>query len=123
MQLDAFLTRLAKDPDSVRLEEALSAISESYDVSPVGYTLGGVRFDLPQSKRTCQLYAFGLLHGLPKDLTLQCFGDDYRRDVLQNPLGTDHHSIRLFAMHGFEGLNLDAMPLVRRAKMTGGSGA
>jgi 3-hydroxyisobutyrate dehydrogenase-like beta-hydroxyacid dehydrogenase len=114
MKLDAFLKQLNDDPASVTLDMALSTVGENYEFTPCGYTLGGVRFEADKT-RSCQLYAFGLLHKLTRQQTLACFGHHYHDDVLKNPQGTDHQTVRLFMKYGWDGLKLDAMPLKARA--------
>lgn len=114
MDLSTFLDKLRTNPGSVKIDEALSTIEQAYEVTPTGFTLGGVRFEMPQSKRSCQIYAFGQLNQLTKEQTLACFGDYYHQDVQMNPAGNDHLVIRLFVAHGWEGLKLDSMPLQPR---------
>lgn len=117
MNLQAFLNQLATDPASVTLDAALAVIAAHYDVDPCGYTLAGVRFEPDRAWRSCQLYAFGLLHHLPKEQTLACFGHHYQVDVLGDPEGTDHQTVRLFLKHGWDALTLDAMPLRPQAQV------
>jgi len=115
MKLDAFLKKLNDDPEAVTFDEALATVGEHYRLTPCGYTLAGVRFDVDQVHRSCQLYAFGILHKLSKEQTLACFGEHYREDVLKHPQGSDHQTVRLFMQVGWEGLKLDSpMPLKAR---------
>jgi HopJ type III effector protein len=114
MKLEAFLRKLDDDPASVSLDEALATVDEHYEFTPCGYSVGGMRFD-GVKLRSCQLYAFGLLHRLSKDQMLACFGTHYRKDVLEHPQGTDHQTVRLFLKHGWAGLKMDCMPLKARS--------
>jgi hypothetical protein len=38
---------------------------------------------------------------------LACFGSYYRKDVLENPNGTDHQNIRNFMNRGWEGISFE----------------
>ena len=50
------------------------------------------------------LFAFAQKQQLSEAQTLACFGDYYRKDVLENPQGEDHQNIRQFMKSGWFGI-------------------
>ena len=44
------------------------------------------------------------MHNFDSKQTLNCFGDYYRVDVLQNPDDEDHSNIRTFIKYGTQGI-------------------
>jgi hypothetical protein len=111
MTLDEFLEKVKSEPETVTLDVALKVIEENYEFSPVGFSNGGVKYEAGQNIKTCQLLAFGEIHGLTKSQTLSCYGSFYRTDVLGHPDGTDHEPIRKFMKHGWKGVKFDSRAL------------
>ena len=62
-----------------------------------------------------ELYTFVRLHQLTEQQTLTCFGEHYR-EVLAEPQGTSHMTIRIFMRQGWSGLSFDGMSLKERTK-------
>ena len=57
------------------------------------------------------VFALVLKRDLTEAQTLQCFGDYYRKDVLENSDGNDHQNIRNFIQHGWKGIDFDGSAL------------
>jgi hypothetical protein len=114
MKLNEFMDRLNSEPGSIRLDEALETIGELYEFTPVGFSNGAMRNEAGDAVRSCMLYAFGKLQNLSESQTLACFGEHYR-EVLSDPHGTAHRTIRIFMRSGWAGVKFDSMPLKARA--------
>jgi len=113
MRLNQFLDRLKGDPGSILLDEALDTIGELYEFTPVGFSNGEMRNEAGEAVRSCMLYAFGKLQNLSESQTLVCFGEHYR-EVLSDPHGTAHRTIRIFMRSGWARVKFDSMPLKAR---------
>ncbi|NEX60518.1 HopJ type III effector protein [Noviherbaspirillum galbum] len=113
--LDQFLQRLAQSPDSIQFSDTMDVIAAHYDYTPAAFSNGAVRNEAGQNAGSCKILAFGLLTRLPEQQVLACFGDYYRKDVLQNPDGADHQNIRNFMKSGWAGVRFDAPALAARA--------
>ena len=106
--LASILTRLATDMQGIQFQDVISVIDDNYDYSPTAFT-NGISDDrlfneAGSNEGSCKIFCFGRLHKLSKQQTLNCFGDYYRIDVMQNPHGTDHMNIRNFIRHGWSGI-------------------
>ena len=119
--LAGILTRMDTDMESIQFSDVISVIDDNYDYTPTRFSngLGEDRSvnEAGNNEGSCKIFSFARLHGLSKQQTLNCFGDYYRIDVLQNPQGTDHGNIRNFMRHGWDGIVFDGDAL--KAKNTG----
>lgn len=109
--LDSVLTRLAVDMQSIQFQDIISAIDDNYDYTPSRF-INGIGDDrlvneAGTNEGSCKIFSFGRLHKLSEQQTLNCFGDYYRIDVLQNPQATDHSNIRSFMRHGWDGISFE----------------
>ncbi len=109
--LDAFLKRLATQPDSVEFTDTMTVIDESYTFTPTAFSNGNLNNAAGENNGSCKIFAFGLLHKLTVEQTLACFGDYYRKDVLENPSGVDHQNIRNFMNTGWGGVSFAGVAL------------
>jgi hypothetical protein len=116
--IEALITRIRTAPDSVRFDEVMNIVSKYYVYTPTRFSNGAandqVVNEAGQNEGSCKLFAFASLHGLSEAETLACFGDYYRRDVLEHPQGTDHANIRTFMRHGWRGIHFDQPALTLR---------
>lgn len=115
MELDLFLDKLAQSPSLIQFEETMAAIDACYTFTPTAFTNGDVRNEANQNNGSCKIFAFAKLNELPPELTLACFGQYYRHDVLENPQGCDHANIRNFMQYGWQGIEFDGPALVAKA--------
>lgn len=96
---------------SLSFAETIAFIEAHYHYQPVRFVNGDVVSEAGKNEGSCKIFAFGQLNQLPEAELLQCFGDYYRVDVLQNPAGTDHANIRQFMQTGWSGISFDQEPL------------
>lgn len=112
--LNRLLERLRRAPETVMLDEALEAIDDAYEFTPVAFANGPLRHEAGDKVRSCRIYALGRLHDLSPAETLACFGEHYR-EVLADPRGDAHMTIRVFMKGGWAGVSHASMPLTPRA--------
>ena len=115
MQLDLFLKKLHDAPESLAFADTMAAIDAHYDFTPAQFANGAVVNAAGLNSGSCKLFAFALLNKLSEQETLACFGDYYRKDVLQNPDASDHQNIRNVMQTGWGGVKFDSMPLQEKA--------
>ena len=99
MQLMMFIGRA---PDEISFQLTMDAVEELYEYSDVPFSVGDVKSAAGESKGSAKVFSFGKISNLDAEATLQCFGDFYRKDVLENPDGTDHANIRAFMKGGWD---------------------
>jgi hypothetical protein len=114
MQIDTFLAQLQSTPEQISFEQTMTVIDANYHFTPAVFRNGDVHNSAGQNSGSCKLLAFALLHQLTVPQTLACFGDYYRRDVLQHPESSDHQNIRNFMRSGWQGVAFDSQPLQPR---------
>ena len=112
MNIRELLEKIAFSPEAVEFKEVMLVISEHYDYQPVKFNNGVVVNEAGVNEASCKIFYFGKLHNLDKDQTLVCFGKFYRRDVLQNPEGSDHENIRNFMVCAWEGIEFFGEALI-----------
>ena len=104
MILSQFLDKLNSTPSEISFQETIAVIETNYEFTPTKFKNGETVNEAGQNSGSCKLFAFAKLQNLSKDQTLACFGDYYRKDVLENPDKTDHQNIRNFMIYGWEGI-------------------
>jgi hypothetical protein len=114
MNLNDFLAKLRSAPETLEFTDTMAVIDASYEFTPTAFRNGELENATGQNNGSCRLFAFAQLQGLTKEETLACFGAYYRKDVLDNPAGTDHGNIRNFIKHGWQGVAYTAAPLKAR---------
>ncbi len=114
MTLAAFLQQLRENPQQIDFAQTLAVIDAHYEFTPTAFRNGDLMNDAGQNSGSCRVLAFAQERGLSVDETLACFGDYYRKDVLQHPDGQDHQNIRNFMRNGWEGVAFSDTPLRHR---------
>ncbi|MBI1174348.1 MAG: type III effector [Sideroxydans sp.] len=114
MELDTFLQRLQTAPDSIAFNETIAVVDALYDFTPTAFRNGELLNAAGQNNGSCKLFSFAQQHGLSPQQTLHCFGDYYRKDVLDHPDGTDHQNIRNFMRSGWDGIAFDGSALAAK---------
>lgn len=114
-KLRLLLEKINRSPETIKLDEALDAISDAYEFTPVAFSNGPLINAAGDKVRSCMLYAFGRLHDLSESQMLACFGEHYR-EVLDDPEGASHMTIRVFIKGGWSGVRHETMPLKSREK-------
>ena len=111
MSTEQFLNQLRNDPATIDFEDTMAVIDAGYEFSPTAFKNGDVENEADQNNGSCKIFAFAQRQGLNVEQTLACFGDYYRKDVLENPQGTDHQNIRNFMQTGWDGIEFQGTAL------------
>ncbi len=114
MQVNEFINKLKTQAESIRFDDTLQVIDANYNFTPTAFRNGETQNAADQNNGSCKVFAFAQLNNLTEEQTLQCFGDYYRKDVLQNPQGNDHQNIRNFIRTGWAGIAFEGSPLTAR---------
>ncbi|WP_341225634.1 HopJ type III effector protein [uncultured Arcticibacterium sp.] len=108
------IEKIKNKPESIQFKEVIDFIESNYDFSPTAFKNGEIENKVGENNGSCKVFAFGLLNQLSKDQTLACFGDYYRKDVLENPEGADHQNIRNFIKTGWAGILFESEALKKK---------
>ena len=114
MELTVFLDKLNASPESIQFEDTMSVVELNYTFSPSEFKNGEVTNLAGENNGSCKIFAFGDLQGLSADQTLACFGQFYRKDVLEFPENEDHQNIRNFMKFGWEGVHFSQQALAKK---------
>ena len=114
MNIDSFLEKLNKTPETIAFTETIAIIEENYTFEPTAFENGVLHNVAGENSGSCKLFAFAELQNLSEAATLSCFGAYYYNDVLKNPEGTNHQNIRNFMKTGWEGIAFYGSPLVSK---------
>ena len=110
----SIITQLDQSPDSINFPDVISHIDAHYQFTPTAFQNGDTHNAANQNNGSCKVFSFAKLRQLSKEQTLLLFGDYYRKDVLQNPEGTDHQNIRNFIKFGWEGIKFEGEALTEK---------
>ena len=111
MNIETLLQAIKDQPDAVAFSDVIAVIESSYQFTESAFRNGETYNEAGSNNGSCKIFAFAKLNGLSVSETLACFGDYYRKDVLQNPDGQDHQNIRNFMVTGWEGVEFEAEAL------------
>ena len=114
MNINSFLEKLNKTPESIDFADTIAVIEENYVFEPTAFENGVLHNAAGENSGSCKLFAFAELQNLSEAATLSCFGAYYYDDVLKNPEGTNHQNIRNFMKTGWEGIAFYGSPLVSK---------
>ena len=114
MNINSFLEKLNKSPESINFAETIAVIEKNYVFEPTAFENGVLHNAAGENSGSCKLFAFAELHNLSEAATLCFFGAYYYDDVLKNPEGTNHQNIRNFMKTGWEGIAFYGSPLVSK---------
>lgn len=106
--------QLEKSAEEIQFKDVIAFIDEHYNFTPTKFTNGNTVNEADQNNGSCKVFSFAKLNDLSKEETLNLFGEFYRKDVLQNPEGTDHQNIRNFMEFGWDGISFEGKALVRK---------
>ncbi|MGD8742787.1 MAG: HopJ type III effector protein [Granulosicoccaceae bacterium] len=107
-------------PETIRFSDVIEVIDKHYQYTPTRFSNGAGETAIVNeagcNEGSCKIFAFARLQQLSEQQTLNCFGDYYRKDVLEHPDAHDHANIRNFMQYGWVGINFDtsALQAVRR---------
>ena len=111
MNMNSFLEKLNKSPESINFADTIAVIEENYVFEPTAFENGVLHNAAGENAGSCKLFAFAELQNLSEAATLSCFGAYYYDEVLKNPDGTNHQNIRNFMKTGWEGIAFYGSPL------------
>ena len=107
MNIQDFKLKLKENPESIQFSDTMAVIESNYTFTETAFKNGKTYNEAGQNSGSCKLFAFALANNLDQNETLICFGDYYRKDVLENPNGTDHANIRNFIEFGWDGIKFE----------------
>jgi hypothetical protein len=113
MSLNTFLEKIRTNTP-VSFNESIAVITEHYHYQPTEFSNGLMLNAAGTNEGSCKIFAFGLLHELSEQQTLNLFGDYYRIDVLADPNGSGHQNIRNFMRDGWRGIGFKGVALTLR---------
>ena len=93
--------------------DVIAVIDAEYVFTPTAFSNGEQKNAAGTNNGSCKIFAFGLLHHLGQQATLNAFGDFYTQDVLANPGANDHANIRNFMREGWGGVHFEGDALKR----------
>ena len=111
--IDSLLNKLAKQ-EAVSFSDSIAVINSYYAYRPTRFSNGDIINEAGTNEGSCKIFAFAQLHQLTEQQTLNLFGDYYHIDVLKHPGGTNHQNIRNFMRYGWEGIEFDDNPLLKK---------
>lgn len=114
MKIETFLQQLQQDPSSIQFSDTMAVIDANYHFTPIVFRNGDLVNAAGQNSGSCKLFSFARIQELSVEQTLQCFGEYYRKDVLENPNADDHKNIRRFMQIGWPGIAFEGSALSSR---------
>lgn len=114
MTLDSFLKKLNETPQEVAFTDTMAVVEALYDFTPTAFQNGDLHNEAGQNSGSCKLFSLAKLQNFSVEQTLACFGDFYRKDVLENPDATNHQNIRNFIKTGWEGISFEGTALTEK---------
>ena len=105
------LQAIKSEPKSIDFNNVISVIDSTYSFTPAEFKNGSLNNVVGENSGSCKIFAFAQLHELTEEETLNCFGDYYRIDVLENLDGDNHQNIRNFMSTGWNGIVFLETPL------------
>ncbi|MBT8118412.1 MAG: HopJ type III effector protein [Gammaproteobacteria bacterium] len=117
-QLEQLIDKIRTVPETVEFQQVVDVIDRQYDYTPTGFTNGPIDtavINKPgENEGSCKIFSFAKINDLDQTQTLNCFGNYYRDDVLNNPEAQDHANIRTFMKYGWEHVSFDTEALKRK---------
>ncbi len=111
MTISTLLTQLNEDATLIQFSDVIQVIEDAYKYTPTSFHNGDTFNQAGTNEGSCKLFYFAKLNNLPEAQTVALFGDYYRKDVLQNPDGSDHANIRNFMRSGWAGVKFEGEAL------------
>ena len=100
--MESIINKIKTNPTALGFKEVIAAIEENYHFTATKFINGEIVNEAGQNSGSCKVFSFAKLQDLSKEETLACFGEYYRKDVLENQNGTDHQNIRNFIKFGWQ---------------------
>lgn len=96
-------------------QETMDFIEANFTFNAVSFKVGNQVNETGTNQGSCKIFCLGKALSLTEEQTLQCFGDFYRKDVLEHPEADDHQNIRNFIEFGWSGVEIDASALIQKS--------
>lgn len=112
MTKNSFIEALRAETNS--FQQTMDFIEANFEFTPVAFTVGEQQNELGTNQGSAKIFSLGKALTLTEAEVLQCFGDFYRKDVLEHPDAQDHQNIRNFIKHGWAGVSIDASALTSK---------
>ena len=109
-----FMQKLTDAPETVVFADTMAVVEAHYEFTEARFTNGETVNEAGQNNGSCKLFAFAQLNELSVERTLACFGEYYRKDVLEHPQVDDHQNIRNFMKFGWDGIAFDSEALTEK---------
>ena len=107
-----FINQLNSNAESINFEQVIQVISDNYNYIATTFTNGDLLNEAGINEGSCKIFYFAQLNKLTEQQTLNCFGQFYRDDVVNNPQGNDHGNIRNFIQSGWQGIEFKSAALM-----------
>ena len=104
MTVKELVQKIKTQAENIQFSEIIETVDANYNFTSTAFKNGETMNEANQNNGSCKVFSFAKNQNLTKEETLACFGDYYRKDVLENPAGTDHQNIRNFIKFGWEGI-------------------
>ncbi|MCP9754041.1 type III effector [Lacihabitans sp. CCS-44] len=104
MTVEELVEKIKTQPANIQFSEIIETVDANYTFTPTVFKNGETMNEANQNNGSCKVFSFAKKQNLSKEETLACFGDYYRKDVLENPEGADHQNIRSFIKFGWDGI-------------------
>lgn len=104
MTVAELVQKIKTQAENIQFLEIIETVDANYNFTPTAFKNGETINEANQNNGSCKVFSFAKNQNLTKEETLACFGDYYRKDVLENPAGTDHQNIRNFMKFGWQGI-------------------
>jgi HopJ type III effector protein len=111
MTIVELVEKIKTQPENIQFSEIIETVDASYIFTPTDFKNGDTMNEANQNNGSCKVFSFAKKQNLTKEETLACFGDYYRKDVLENPESTDHQNIRNFITFGWDRIEFDGEAL------------
>ncbi len=108
MQISDFIEKLKNAPQTITFTDTMEVIDANYTFTATTFKNGDTNNLEGTNSGSCKIFAFAKINHLSQEATLSCFGDYYRKDVLETPNGSDHANIRNFMKYGWKGIEFMA---------------
>ena len=116
MTTDELLQKIKTQPDDIDFTEVIATIESNFHYTPTRFRNGiasnTIVNEAGSNEGSCKIFAFARLNRLDEEQTLACFGKYYREDVLGYPGNNDHANIRIFMVHGWQGIEFEGDALL-----------
>lgn len=104
MTVAELVQKIKTQAENIQFSEIIETVDAKYTFTPTAFKNGETMNEANQNNGSCKVFSFAKNQKLTKEETLACFGDYYRKDVLENPEKTDHQNIRNFVNFGWQGI-------------------